>query len=84
MQEKDFFSLVISGSQHQFSFSCNHESKGTDYVKQIPCMGLETNFFKSHSLVAIFKHLFNYCQYSYNEIGVLKDDDWTEKKKKFR
>lgn len=71
---------MISGSQHQFSFSCNHESKGTDYVKQIPCMGLETNFFKSHSLVAIFKHLFNYRQYSYNEISVLKENYWTEKK----
>lgn len=71
---------MISGTQHQFSFSCNHESKGTDYVKQIACMGLETNFFKSHSLVAIFKHLFNYHKYSHNEIGVLKDYG-TENKK---
>lgn len=73
---------MISGSQHLFSFSYNHEPKGTDYVKQIPCMGLETSFFKSHSLVAIFKHLFNYRQYSYNEISVLKK--LLNGKKKFR
>lgn len=71
---------MISDSQPKFSFSCNHESKGTDYVKQTPCMFLEMSFFESHSLVAIFKHLFNHCYYSYGKISVLKENYWTEKK----
>lgn len=80
-QKGDFFFSCDFNSHHKFSFSWNHKSKGTDYVKQTPCVFLKMTFLESHSLVATFKHLFSSCQHSYSKISLLKEIYWTEKKK---